>query len=671
MNHRRALVPILIALAAAACTDTGAPKPTLDVTIVVDKLGGPSVYLDADRNQLIECDPVLRAVVTGGGLGTWEDAQIRWYLGADRSKPIDSTTIAAADIGQAWGSSSLAVSDSLRSQWTLTAGLPFEAEFTYRYKVTGGADKRTTARVVCGPTGASTQPPTVSAPVLTARAGDLQPGDTVRVDYSATAAAQLWSTGVRLAGACDTAFDFNEGLAGTASRSVTIVLPASCRLGAELDLIAGAVDGAGRTASASVNSGRTLVDTRPPNVYSSFLVPGGPGLTSLRALAGVWFVGDTIQDNIDAVDNHQVAWIFWDEGTSSGRDSLLVAASTYDAARRFATPASWVGQPRLRFWARDASGLTSDTLSTAAGAVTIAPTVERPMRTTTLVGDVQQLAYDAKRQVVYLSQQSGARIAIVPMSTVAVSGYIALPAVPTSLDLTAGGDSLLALMPYSRSLAVIDLRGAAPTVTTLPIAVDTTRRQWPTTIRAMANGKALITLAGNDAATSLVELDLATGTERVRDAGRGSAPAIAVERSIDHAVGFINDGCLQRYDAASDSFTPCVASPTFGAPVVDASGATLAVGAYVFDGTPAYRVQAASVSGANDAALSPDGAALYRLSEYFGLLRFRTSDGAPLDAETLPFVPSSMLASSDGAWVILVQTSYTSAPSRIAVVDVR
>lgn len=260
-----AAIALSVSLLLAACGDATGPSRVVDIQIKLASAGGPKYRIDTDGTPIIECDPTFRAVVSGGGSARWGEAKIRWFVGLDRTTPIDSVTIPASDVVASWQDDGLAQGDTLESGWQITAGIPFGAEFVYTYLPINAPAKTASVMVLCGPTlTTDMRPPTLGEPRLEPASGELNPGDTLRISYSAQADAGVFSTSIHLTGACDVFRQFSERMVPAMANTIQFVLPSTCMVGAQLGITLSAMDGGGRIASRTINPGFTIVDTRPP-----------------------------------------------------------------------------------------------------------------------------------------------------------------------------------------------------------------------------------------------------------------------------------------------------------------------------------------------------------------------------------------------------------------------
>lgn len=674
-SYALTLVACGAALLAAACGDSTAPKAPSAATIAVTTSGYPKPYYftPGDTSEAVTCNPVITAIGRGSGEANWIDAKVYWYFGPRRTTPNDSSTVSGAEISSAFGSATVAAKDTATSTWTFTAPLPFSATMVFRYS-RNETDSSAAVSFICGPPPDSTQPPpTIDLPTFTAPAGDFQPGDTVRVTYHATGPG-LWESVIALTGACSYEHRFPEGLRDSTTRTVAIVLPPSCKLrtdigATELAIAVGAVDLMGRFTSRVEGTGKYVADLTPPVVNLRPKNQVGPFQ---------WFVGDTIAVHFDATDNHGLAMLFWKETVSGFQDSIPAQGLLDTAAHRIiVVPPSWAGEARLRFWARDAVGLTSDTVDLTTTPIPIAPVVARPTRVATLDGVTLDAVYDPRRDMLYLAQPSQSRVVFFSLATMSVTRTVSGIGTPQSLDLSPSGDSLVVGARSEGALVVIDLIDSTRAPSRLPVALIPGSGQSVYAVRVMANGQAFIALDGGRADSSIAEVDLTTGAQRTRGTPGRSRDAEVLERSGDHRVLVLNDDCFQRYDVATDAFTPCTSGPPgTTAPSTDGTGATVLAGLGVYDASLTLQryVRSVWLGNATWAAppdvLSPDGALLYAVDVERGLVRSRTADGVTLDAMPIGPYPRFVRLSPDGQSFFSIAGAPVDA-TEITVVDLR
>lgn len=262
-----------VAVLVAGCGDATAPAAARrdGLSIEIAAPPEPDYFGVGDTAQAVRCTPELRATSAAPAGAEWTGARIRWFMGTDRARPVDSVLVSPAEVAAWWGGRRADAVGGERTSLEFTARLPFSLDIELAYRTADRA-AAATATFACGPVvTASTPQPTIVGPTLIAHPGDLHPGDTIAVKYAAAADGRLWETFVSLYGACNVRQRFPEMARATTERVVTFVIPASCRphddaAGAELGLTVVAFDAADRPVVRDVGTGRIVVDPRRPTV---------------------------------------------------------------------------------------------------------------------------------------------------------------------------------------------------------------------------------------------------------------------------------------------------------------------------------------------------------------------------------------------------------------------
>lgn len=671
----------VLALGGTACGDGTGPGHSLDIAVTVSQLHAPVIGTTTDSLPTISCVVDLHAVASGTGTASWVGATVRWYAGTDRSSPIDSGVVAAAEVQAAWGKPGISAGETQQSTWTLTAGAPFTASMEYRYRPAGGDARTATVVLTCGPdASAGAPPPSITDLTVESGPGNLEPSDTLTISYTATSSSGLWQTAVALSGPCDVWKPFPERLQASVTRSVRLRIPADCRLGVPLTVAVFARDAGLQTGSRALPTQRSLVDETPPRIEP--LLFSRAGLVHAAQFTGELFGGDSIEVQYLASDNHALSALLWDflpDGAGVG-ESLLVSGAGAGPFLYIHLRPEASGSFQLRLHARDAVGLSSDTATTAVGAITVHPVVERPTKSATLAGQTWDALVDTRRGLAYLLQTNQSRIAVLSLSTMTVTQSIPLPSIPAEFDITAGGDSLVVVLPVDHALGIVDLRQAPLQSVLLPLTLlDSTVDQRPAHVRTLSNGKAFVSLAGSVAsAYTLIEVDLATGAQRLRgDAGEsGNVGGGFLGRSLDHSVIVVNGGpgFFQRYDVATDHFGARQSASVYDVtPVLDATGRYTAVGLDVYDESLQHlrRVHSPVLPpGVVSTALAPDGTVLYQILWNTGLVRSSVVDDAILDRTPNPIQASWIRISDDGTLLVTIEGSYDG-DRKISTIDLR
>jgi len=650
----------LAGTALTSCRDTTAPR--FAVVISATPTQSPTYGTDAAGRPWLTCNIALEASTVGSGQAEWADAVVYFFAVNNRSAVLDSTLIPAATIQSSWGAALIGGTEPEHSGWSLTAGIPFAVTIEYSYQVVGGQMTSSRVSATCTPAVASGP-----APAFTALAIDsssvLQPGGTLVLDYTVTSTVGLWATILSLSGPCDASLIMGAPMAASDTRTVRYAVPNACRLGVPLKVTVTALDAALQGTSRTTTL-PGMVDTIPPT--AEVLIAPRFGAAYTDALAGDFFVGDSMAVMFIANDNNVVRSLIWEVEPEGLRDSMVVdvAGGVVEYLKIPVLP-SWAGPIQMRFYARDASGNTSQTIQSAPGSMDVIPTVSVPATQATVSFPYGQVVWDMRRGQLYLNQGDWKRIGIFSRAANAVTSTIQLSDYAGPFDLTVGGDSLLVPLAFSRSLALVDLRTSPPSVTAVPlVGLDSTMGLGNLVVAA--NGKALIAIGSS--ATGVVQLytyDLATGTLQLRaDAGNaGQIGAGRLARSYDRSVVILNggDGTFQRYDAATDTFEPATtARLTDLAPQVDGNGAHVAVGGDIYDSTLQYMVTPRVFHYSyQPIVLSPDGRVIYFSYGNAGNVRCRTSDGSAIDHLQFPLTVNGLSMSPDGSTLAVMQEAST------------
>lgn len=422
----------------------------------------------------------------------------------------------------------------------------------------------------------------------------VEPTTLLRIAYNATDNAGVARVVVQLSGAfaaSDTLVypSFPRAVLDTVRQP----LPRTVAPGTVLQVRIEVVDLAGLTVTTSL-APITITDITPPVVSGTSNIGGD--------LSNPLVVNDTLRVTVNASDNYQTAWVGYFTGLPANfRDSVAVTGADASHALAHVILPSWVGNQALVFFARDWRGQLNTRQSDANLYVFDAD--RRPTRTGPALGPVRDLAYDTKRGVLYLTQAGASGITIVKLSDLTLGTGIATPFVPTGLDLSVGGDTLVVAFRRSPYLGIVDLTQPAPRADTVRLTFDSGGGRGPDFVRVAANGKVLALIASDSGGTvnnqahgRMWVYDLATQTQGLRtdagNAGRIAGNALLV-RSGDRTRVFLIppiDCCAiaaQVYGSAGDAF----GSPgsTVGAPLerlsADATGTAVLIDHVVYDGS--------------------------------------------------------------------------------------
>ena len=399
-------------------------------------------------------------------------------------------------------------------------------------------------------------------------------------------------------------------------------------------------------------------DREPPTLAGLVLAWDRSGVTA--PAAAVFGPGDTIHLQIDATDNRRVRWlgIHFREPFES-QDSVEIADSlpAVSVSVSIVPNAAFSGIVRINAFARDNADNRQETELSGDPISVFAP-VSRPLRSAPLDAPVKDVAFDAARGLVYLSEPDSARIAVLSLATMTLDTAVAAPGTPGGLDLSASGDSLVVALPDTRQLGVLDLTGITPGWTTIALAVDSASGLRPQVLRISAANKALV-LAVSDAGPSRVyEYDFVTGTQRLRtDAGATGAvptPSRLVRPANRGRMLLVSDAVGQVYVSQTDTFLAPHATVGLATPpaTATASGDLFLIGGSVFTGTLDHSTDYYPPGSAFRSAISQFGDTAY-FGVASGFLRTRLADGVTLEKVILPEEPIRLYAAPGPGGAVL------------------
>ena len=657
------LLPAAAALAVtviASCRDT--TRPRLGVTVRMSSIAGPFYYADSTGRQFVQCDATLQAHNAGTGPAVWMQATFAFYASGDSTTAIALNTIPATTIGSSWGADSIGPDATQAAHWRLKASVPFELKMRFYFQMARGLLDSSEVLVACGPSTASGPPPTITS-LQSQPDTALEPGGTLQLSYGATSSLGLWQSVIHVTGPCDTTLLFPEQAQRAVGHNVALVMPARCNLGVPIRVTAASVDVRFQQTSQSLALPALVDHTRP--VVSVILRTPFAAWAPAASFAGYLFSGEALEFFATASDNHALHGIYWEIAPAGFRESIFVSGPAVTQPIGLPAQAGWAGRVQARLYVTDESGNVSDTIASAAGAIEVFPTVG-PFPTPTVVPEgVTDLAFDAKRGVIYLLRSDWYQIVVLSQASLTVLRTIALTDYAPTIDLSPSGDSLITVLMNSHALGVVDLTQASPALQAVPLAgLDSTYRLLD--VRVAATGQALLAAQHQvlGGVTRLYTYALANGTLRLRS----DAPALGYNfsgmlgRSADGTVIVVNGaaGAFLRYDARTDTFGPAQTARTqTSRPSLDATGAHIAVAGGLYDVTLQYQFTVrAALSLAGSTAISPDGQTHYLAIaptyDQLGLVRSRASDGSIIDHIPVPMMVTVLRVSPDGSTLAVI-----------------
>lgn len=386
-------------------------------------------------------------------------------------------------------------------------------------------------------------------------------------------------------------------------------------------------------------------------------------------------VTDTLTIAVHATDHKKLAWVGYALGSPVVKqDSMAVTGTVADVTMRPAIPLTATGPMAVKVFARDSAGYRRESVLEP---ISIVPGTRRSMNVLTLPAPVSDVAVNPKYGVAYLAYSGRREIGVIDLATRAFRPSIVTTFQPRKLDVSAGGDSLIVSVEGQPALAILRITTQASTTTIVRVDSNYLAGGWEAAdnVRAMGNGKVLVTLKPREGASSssprVVDYDLATGLSRQRIL---SDEVQWLARSWDRAVlatatGSSTPVAAQLYTATTDTFTDrhVVSIPVWlYSASADTNGSRYLFANALFDGAlnalrsftdPEFQQGGGTV-------LAPDGATAY-LGTWGGFLFVRTSDGAVIERSRLPFWPSKLAITADGGTLIAVggSTMYFDPPN--------
>jgi hypothetical protein len=356
------------------------------------------------------------------------------------------------------------------------------------------------------------------------------------------------------------------------------------------------------SASAQVTVRAALKPVLNPNLG---VIGGAPLFISYMPLGQVWLVaGGRDSIAIQATDSISLTWLGWTLGPPANMgDSIQVSGRLATWQTPLAMPSTLAGTaPELIAFARNAQGQRAElTLGPAA----IGAYLNRPAVTAPIDGSVGDVAYDAKRGVLYLATADKKSVSVVGAPGLASQPVITVPGNPASLDLTPGGDTLVVALAGTEDLALVNLAAPGhPTSVVRMSSFDATPGDTTTAVASVVS----IRVAADDRvivqATSQViaDFDLTTGVDRLDFLGAYFATALGRTGDASRVIlpdvlangGSVGDPTETQpaatfYDATAHGFIAATGSPPrtfYGGPVsADQHGTHYLIHGFLFDGT--------------------------------------------------------------------------------------
>ena len=490
--------------------------------------------------------------------------------------------------------------------------------------------------------------PTLGTAITNPSAGTtfLEPGDTLKVQLSASDNVAVRYTLIRVTGAVTRTDSVGyTGYAGYVQRAALIPIPANAPLNGTVTVTAEAMDIGLNVVKRDVGT-FTIRDLYAPTASVS--------VAGARA-NGAFSPGDTASLTIRATDNRALRAYGYAVTGMGIRDS--VSASGTSAQRVARLPLPTTGTYTVTAFATDSAGNHTELLGAL---LTVASRTRRPI-VSLPIGGGRDIAYESKRNQIYVSQPDSGKIAVIAADAVArLSSITVSNGRPNGIDVTLGGDTLVVGLTGTTSLGFVNLNTG--TMTTQSVITDTFLSRTPAGVRVAANNRVIVgvTFSGSGYGGSIMEFDLGTRTLGSSVTTTESLP-MAVSGNRQRVYALIDDSCCPEegvyYDATKGKFsgTRGVIS-SFGPGVAtDFTGAHALFGNVLTDANMVPITSFASRA-MNPVELSMDGTYAF-FATSTGVDKVQTSTGATVESFDIGARPTHLRLLPDG--LTLVATTST------------
>ena len=334
----------------------------------------------------------------------------------------------------------------------------------------------------------------------------------------------------------------------------------------------------GRTVTASVTAtdlaGQSTTQTLGPYTVIDSTTPIVTATSNAPSVPVPLLIGDTLRIQVNAADNHRLAWVGWRSGPPASVRDSVAATDTVVAGVSFTrvVPPSWVGNGVFEAFARDSVGNLRETFGL--GSLFVIDAIRRPLQTGAAVTGVRDLVLDVPRNLAYLTTPGVNAVRTLSLGTLAFGASIPTPFEPGGLDLAPDGNTLVVALRGSPYVGIVDVNAASPVLDTVRLNFDAGDGRAPDEVRIGSNNVAIVTIASDSAdhvpgLGRVVELRLATRTSTVRlDAGASGAvsprPRLARAGNRSAVFLFYSPTCCtaggQVYRPQSDAFSAAVST---------------------------------------------------------------------------------------------------------------
>lgn len=648
-----------------ACSENGptAIEDLLDISMRVDPVT-PEV-ITTPEGAALRCDFTVRVTGEGPQVARVQGAVMRIFAGPDRSAPFDTVWFDSATMAVSWEFSSVYEGVERELGIRVTFPVPFEFEFEPLFTIRSRATSEK-VRATCGPPfpAGGVQMSTIQTLAVSGKE-QLRPGDTVTVTLAVSSNYGLWDSRVVIRGPFEAESERVHGGSATMTHLAHFVVPESATPNVPVEVGVEVLDAAGQLNARDVPTSKHVADLAPPVLSAMALRQPtfAPGVSTSTQLA----IGQYLEAVLTASDDLGIAWVVVDVDGAQ-RDSVEYVPN--GAHPRFQVKASWMGAHSIGVRVVDRAGKSSAVIRTANDSLSFYPEVARP-RDLINVDVVGAAVHDPVRQRIYLSAPQLQRINVIDAVTMTPLAPIQFSEYPVSFDVTVSGDSLVAVLSDGSRvrLAVIDLRGATPVVTTraprvVPRAGGAAIAVSPNRVQVDSLGRWI--LAVSEAGPEhLAILDPVTAEGTWVSYGPGEMyDGARLSRSADRGTFVLSFGsCARTFRLAIGTVGACRATAldwNDGVWVtISPDGELVQSGSALYDADvqplglewtrPAFRTRVVRTA---------DRSTLYFLEDG-SFDRARASDGWRLERTLMGFAAVEAWISPDGLWLYVIAEGRT------------
>jgi hypothetical protein len=417
-----------------------------------------------------------------------------------------------------------------------------------------------------------------------------------------------------------------------------VLVSPSVRLGDSLFVSIQAVDVAGNTAPWS--TALEITDVRYPELQS--LVSPAPGSDALYARRFV--PGDTLWVTLEASDDRELTWVGFSLGLFGFGDSIQPLTSSLVGTFPIVVRPGWeVRETYLTTFAVDSVGNRSEVTSSALG---FFDGVRRPLQAVQQpnIGRVWDTVYDSWRDRLYVSQPDSGRIAVFSLASLESELPIPTPYVAWGMDLSAGGDSLVVVLPGSPYLGIVDLKSSVPSIDTVFLSELGYPNRYARDVAVLADDRVLLSIVSQFGGLpeTLYEVDLRSGAQRLRT-DLPHTPLLTRSGDRSMLIAAI-DNEYYVYRVANDAFSAPLELCCFWPPSIDHTGSRIAIGYMLFDGelSPIGEIPTFA-----DVTLTADASTAYYPVDV-GYTRYGIDEGRILERGLLRHTPAQLWPLPDG-----------------------